>query len=556
MTSTHRHTFIYHKNTTPSAVSRLAAYLICILCVCTAYAAPAVSQKEIDAALKTVDRELSMSDGYIANRQRFIERLKRDLDSIPTGTVSLKKILAVGEAYEGFNTDSAVKYFTLLRDEGLRKGADSLASVGALKAAAILPLNGTVAPALALFASVDTSGFNREQMALYHYSGRSMYGFLASLRGQQHFADMHFADHAHEHQRMLIQSLSKDSPMYLLQSGGYYFTRGELSKAWSYTSQLMRIIPRDSRLFAYAAFQMSAIARAEGRYDEEIYYLALSATADLKAAVQEISSLQTLGQRLYDHGDVERAYTYLIAALKSAVNSGSELRISETGSALPFIEASHTAQLDRSRNRMLWVLGGLAVMLIVAISMFVKLRKDMDRMERLRNNLTAANAAKQVYISQFLELCSIYMDKLNQFCKFANRKISAGKVDDLYKMTKSGKFIEEQSKDFYDVFDNAFLHLYPDFPEKVNSLLKPGEQLDIPADGTLTTDLRLLAFMRLGIEESGRIAELLNYSVNTIYSYRNRLRNRAISRDTFEADIMSIRPSDEQWLDGLRSSKR
>ena len=229
------------------------------------------------------------------------------------------------------------------------------------------------------------------------------------------------------------------------------------------------------------------------------------------------------------------------------------MRISETGFAFPFIEASHTAQLDRGRNRVLWVLGGLAVLSIVLISMFVKLRKEMTRMARLRNNLTAANAAKQVYISQFLELCSIYMDKLNQFCKFANRKISAGKVDDLYKMTKSGKFIEEQSKEFYEVFDNAFLHLYPDFPEKVNNLLNPDEPLEIPTDGTLTTDLRLLAFMRLGIEESGRIAELLNYSVNTIYSYRNRLRNKAINRDTFEADIMDIRPSDEQWLDGFRS---
>lgn len=126
-------------------------------------------------------------------------------------------------------------------------------------------------------------------------------------------------------------------------------------------------------------------------------------------------------------------------------------------------------------------------------------------------------------------------------------------MDDLYKMTKSGKFIEEQSKEFYEVFDNAFLHLYPDFPEKVNNLLNPDEPLEIPTDGTLTTDLRLLAFMRLGIEESGRIAELLNYSVNTIYSYRNRLRNKAINRDTFEADIMDIRPSDEQWLDGFRS---
>ena len=534
-------------------IRRMLTLAICLLWAYGINATPSISHKDLEAALNKVDHELSLREGYVANRKRFIERLKRDMDTVARGEVSLKKILAVGEAYEGFNTDSAVRYFTVLHEESRRQGLDSLAAVGALKAAAILPLNGTMVPALALFASVDTTGFSREQMVLYHNSGRSMYGFLADLRGQQQYANLHFADKAHEHQGQLIRYLRKDSPMYLLQSGGYYFTQGELAKAWSYTSQLMRIIPRDSRLFAYAAYQMSTIARAEGNYDEEIYYLALSATADLKAAVQEISSLQTLGQRLYDQGDVERAYEYLIAALKSAVNSGSELRISETGFAFPFIEASHTAQLDRGRNRMLWVLGGLAVLSIVLISMFVKLRKEMTRMERLRNNLTAANAAKQVYISQFLELCSIYMDKLNQFCKFANRKISAGKVDDLYKMTKSGKFIEEQSKEFYEVFDNAFLHLYPDFPEKVNNLLNPDEPLEIPTDGTLTTDLRLLAFMRLGIEESGRIAELLNYSVNTIYSYRNRLRNKAINRDTFEADIMAIRPSDEQWLDGFRS---
>ena len=527
--------------------------LLCLLVAIPSSAAPSVERKDLEKALEEVDHELTLRDGYIANHKRFIERLKRDMDSIPSGLVSLKKILAVGEAYEGFNTDSAVKYFTKLHIEGQRQGFDSLATVGALRAAAILPLNGTVDPALQLFASVDTTGFSREQMVLYHNSGRSMYGFLADLRGQQQFSRLHFSEKANEHQRQIMQYLRKDSPMYLLQAGGYYFTQGELAKAWSYTSQLMRIIPRDSRLYAYAAYQMSTIARAEGNLDEEIYYLALSAKADIKASVQEMSSLQTLGQRLYDRGEVDRAYEYLIAALKSAVNSGSELRISETGFALPFIEASHTAQLDRRSNLMMWVLGGLVILSAILISMFVKLRKEMTRMERLRNNLTAANAAKQVYISQFLQLCSIYMDKLNQFCKFANRKISTGKVDDLYKMTKSGKFVEEQSKEFYDVFDNAFLHLYPDFPEKVNQLLNPDEPLEIPTDGTLTTDLRLLAFMRLGIMESGRIAELLNYSVNTIYSYRNRLRNRAINRDTFEADIMAIRPSDEQWLDGKRT---
>ena len=56
----------------------------------------------------------------------------------------------------------------------------------------------------------------------------------------------------------------------------------------------------------------------------------------------------------------------------------------------------------------------------------------------------------------------------------------------------------------------------------------------------MSTDFRILAFMRLGIEESQRIAQVLNYSLNTIYSYRNRLKARAIDRDNFEAQLMKI----------------
>ena len=159
-------------------------------------------------------------------------------------------------------------------------------------------------------------------------------------------------------------------------------------------------------------------------------------------------------------------------------------------------------------------------------------------MRKLQDKLQKANKTKEVYISQFLSLCSIYMDKLNQFCKIANRKISAGKVEDLYKLTKSGKFVEEQSREFYEVFDNAFLHLYPNFPNQVNALLLPCEQIQLKEGELLNTDLRILAFMRLGIEDSSRIAQVLNYSINTIYAYRNRIKAKAINKETFEADIM------------------
>ena len=133
------------------------------------------------------------------------------------------------------------------------------------------------------------------------------------------------------------------------------------------------------------------------------------------------------------------------------------------------------------------------------------------------------------------------MEKLTQFSDTVNRKISAGKAEDLYKITKSGKFIEEQSKEFYDVFDNAFLNIYPTFIENVNALLLPDKQIELKEDEKLNTDLRILAFMKLGIDDSGRIAQMLNYSVNTIYAYRNKLKNRAIDRDNFEENIAKIK---------------
>ena len=120
------------------------------------------------------------------------------------------------------------------------------------------------------------------------------------------------------------------------------------------------------------------------------------------------------------------------------------------------------------------------------------------------------------------------------------RKITSGKTEDLAKITKSGKFIEEQSKEFYEIFDEAFLHIYPSFVESVNALLLPDKQIQLLEGEKLNTDLRILAFIRLGLEDSSRVAQMLNYSVNTIYAYRNRLRNRAINRDTFEDDLMKI----------------
>ncbi|KAA3964640.1 transcriptional regulator, partial [Bacteroides ovatus] len=82
----------------------------------------------------------------------------------------------------------------------------------------------------------------------------------------------------------------------------------------------------------------------------------------------------------------------------------------------------------------------------------------------------------------------------------------------------------------------------PNFVESLNALLLPDEQIVLKPDELLNTELRIFALIRLGIKDSSQIAELLHYSVNTIYNYRSRVKTKArVSRDDFEDLVAKIR---------------
>lgn len=368
-----------------------------------------------------------------------------------------------------------------------------------------------------------------------------MYSYMAAFSAGEPGLYTRYATMALDLQKALLGQLEHNSPEYKFNLGEYYFLTGERGKSRALLEYVMENVPADSPLKARAAHHLSTMAKASGDENAYTYYLALSALADLTSATREVASLQELGSALYSRGDVSRSYTYLTQALASAVECGAALRMIESSRSLPIIERAYTGELSSKRRTIYFILAILVVMVIVLVITMITLNHKMHRLRVLQANLRQANQTKEIYISQFLNLCSIYMDKLNQFCNIANRKITTGKVDDLYRLTKSGKFVEEQSKEFYEVFDNAFLHLYPNFLEQVNALLQPDARIELRDGELLNTDLRILAFLRLGITESTRIAQVLNYSLNTIYSYRNRMRARAINRDTFEDDIMKLK---------------
>lgn len=75
----------------------------------------------------------------------------------------------------------------------------------------------------------------------------------------------------------------------------------------------------------------------------------------------------------------------------------------------------------------------------------------------------------------------------------------------------------------------------------------PEEAIVPKKEGSLNTELRIFALIRLGISDSDRIAKFLRYSLTTIYNYRTKVRNKAKGdRNRLEAEIMKIGRDDNR----------
>lgn len=501
----------------------------------------AVTHNDVQQALKMLDRELSHRETYTNRREAGIDSLRQRRYGVsPRSKEWFDATMRIARGYSSFNNDSALTYYTEGLNAAVKAGNDSIMTEFRLQRAPYLSISGYIDLAVSELESVDTLTLSDNQKRTYFSCARQAYSYISNY--YEGFISTHdyWNNLAVQSQKELLRFLKPGSNEYRLNMGEYLFGIREYARSRQILSSLVNDMSPDSTGYAIASHILASIANTRGNQDERIYHLAMSAIADTRSGTLEVTSIQELGGLLFELGDSHRAHEYLVTAMNNVVDSRASVRLSQTSQLLTVIENDHLRQIASYRRIVTGALIILAICVIALIVTIWVLNRQLQRSDRLKHHLEESNKTKDVYMSRFLTLSSIYMDKLKQFSKLVNRKISAGQVDELVKLTKSGKFIEEQSREFYALFDEAFLHIYPNFVTDVNKLLRPEEQI-APAEGELlSSDLRILAFMRLGIDDATRVAQILNYSVNTIYAYRNKLRNRAINRDTFEADIQRI----------------
>ncbi|MDE5906176.1 MAG: transcriptional regulator, partial [Alistipes sp.] len=311
------------------------------------------------------------------------------------------------------------------------------------------------------------------------------------------------------------------------------------------------------------------IAEALDREEEKALWYARSAIADVRCATKDNASLCCLAQAMLHRQEINRAFRYITISLNDALFYNAKLRPWQIANIIPMVEKSYLevrAQQEKSVRNYLIVISVLtSVLLGICIFMLRLYRRSqisqrkIETMNRqiqeynaslsavnehtreMNKALVESNAVKEEYIALFLSMCSNYIEKLTAYQRNVRNKLSKGRIAELQAESSSSSLMDAELNNFYEMFDNAFLQLYPDFVEEFNSLLIPTARIELKKGERLNTELRIFALIRLGITDSSRIASLLRYSVNTIYNYRARIKNNAAgSRDDFEKRIRTI----------------
>ncbi|MGM9745071.1 MAG: DUF6377 domain-containing protein [Candidatus Cryptobacteroides sp.] len=354
-------------------------------------------------------------------------------------------------------------------------------------------------------------------------------------------------------------------------AGSYYYGYAKLDKALlEHYSDSLAIDGRESFILMndwdehQKAVQYSILSEAYntvGKFDEAVYYRALSAIMDIRSCTHETTSARVLAGHMYERNDIKRAYEYIQQAQYDAEFFNSRLRKTEINTILPVIESGRYNWMNNQRVLLYIILFSIIVLFVLTILLLLILRarnKDLKQihsaleektelLEQSNKSLTdvisklrEANEIKDQYIIQSLYGNTDFVNEVNEAVNEAARDITLKRADEARtKLYHIG--IKNERARIAATFDTAFLKLFPNWLDEFNSLFPDNMKVRLSEDGTMPMDVRIFALMRLGFGNPAEVAKYLNLSIDTVYVYKSRIKARAIvDNDEFDKRIMAI----------------
>ena len=525
----------------------------------------AVAQESKEAVLHRLNQTIEQSATYIQAKEQRITSLQKALKkaSQPTEKYDLHKQLYT--EYRKFKVDSAIAY--LLKNEQIANDVNDTDKLDEthILLSRLYSVKGMYVEALQLLKAIDKHRLPKESLCEYYDS----FYALCSHYGQS-INNSAYLSASNQYRDSLLLCTDKQSLTFKVNSAIDEFFTGDKNRAMQQFQQLLPQTTEEEPERAIIAYYLGLVEREKGNDDLQEYYFALSAIADIKNAIKDNASLQSLALTYYKRGNISKAYQFIKMAIDDATFCNVRHRAEEGASFYSIINTAYQEKEAKQKKELqlyLVLISVLSVALIIAlvyvykqVKRLIKIRKELSysnqQLEKLNTdlqlmnqnleeanlNLEEANLIKEEYIAHFFNLCSAYIDKIENYRKLLYKKAAKHQFDDLTKVLKSTTVVEQELDELYKNFDTIFLNIYPHFVTHFNALLEEGEQIFPKKGELLNTELRIFALIRLGITDSSKIAEFLRYSLRTVYNYRTKVRNKAKGeRDTFEEKVKQIR---------------
>lgn len=541
-------------------------YILCFSALTSSFA----QNKNIKDLYEQLDQAIKQSQYYISQKESRITKIKKQSRQGHTPQQLLTAYYKLYEEYKAYQSDSSIYYIhqaiDLAKRNNMKSDITKLRSLLALQ----YSTSGAFTEALHVLQSIDKKTLNNSNKKDYYIAFYHVYGELGFSNIN---IDTELSQEFYSKQNCcrdtLFSILSPNSEDYLMRKEVLLTSLNKLKEALKINDIRLSKCKKGSHEYGIVAYYRYLIYRSLKDEDMVKYWLLQSAICDVKCAINDQASLWILAEILSKEKDVERSYKYINFSWNANKRFSTRIRSWQISPVLGTIDHNYQAELKKANHSLIFAIicVSLLVIALALLTFYVnkqksylskarnELKKTNTQLEELNNKLSStngmlkasndklneSNGVKEEYIGQFLGACSHYIDKLDKLRINVNKMVKNKQYNELYSMTKSSEVKEQELEELYANFDKVFLNLFPNFVEDLNGLLKEEYQIHLSSPDKLSAIVRVFALIRLGIDDSTKIAEFLHYAVNTIYNYRAKLRNGAIiDRNEFEKKVREL----------------
>ena len=522
--------------------------------------------------LDSLDNEIAKREAYAMQRDRRISELSGMLASGSELGDELRYSLndKLYQEYYGYRCDSVLHYLNLNLDLARKMGNVGYENRNLLRLSFVCAASGMYLESKENLDAVKRSALGKDSSLLeeYYFNFVNLYNEMAMYT--QDKAQTVVYQNIHDTYLDSLRAIlppESDRAIYYREEDLKW--KGNNEKALELNTIRLKRCSLNTPAYSVVCFQRGLIYGNMGDSLNSLRFMVKSAISDIMTATKDNASMNTIAKNCFDHGDVEDAVKYTRIAMEDASFYNAKLRYSQISNTQPIIEQAYEMKSRRQNNMLKMTLLALFLLLagLATVIIFIErqrhtlarsrddLEKTNAKLERLNSDLIAANEKmakmnsdiseagkiKEEYIGLFLGMCSEYIDKLSSYRRLVKSKVNNGQINELKQIVNTPDVISQELRNFYANFDSTFLHIYPSFVKDFNALLQPEARLVPKNDGELTTELRIFALIRIGIDNSAQIAKLLRYSPQTIYNYRSTIKNKAVGdKNGFEDAVRRI----------------